>query len=81
MDQEKLEQEAREFLAAQFVRTQDVEHVEDEGAPGTYVWFQFDTVRNPQGEGDFRLACVKVGDEWHIADYEALPMGGHRGIG
>lgn len=81
MEQEQIEQEAREFLANLFVRTKEV-HEQDEPVEeggGTYVWFQFDTLRNPQGEGEFKVTVTKVEDHWVVADYQALPNGGHRG--
>lgn len=77
---EELENEARKELANHFIRAMPVDVVPGSSMEGggTYVHFQFDTIRNPQGEGDFRVAMVKADGEWHIADYEALPMGAHR---
>lgn len=77
---EELEKEAQQFLAQHFTRIQPVDHVEEGVESGTYVHLQFDTIRNPMGEGDFRVSLVKLPDgKWEIADYEILPQGGHRG--
>lgn len=75
---EKLEEEARSFLATQFVRTVDVQHEKEGVAAGKYIYLQFDTIRNPAGEGEFKVVCVKAADGWSVADYESLPASGHR---
>lgn len=80
-EQEVLEKEAKEYLAEQFVRVMEVDHVDADSTEGggTYLHFHFDTIRNPVGEGDFRISLVKTNDgDWLVADYEALPIGGHR---